>query len=306
MVYFMTTTMMQAAHSRIAYLTPVALGATLLFLSACAAATAPGGTEQGFVQNDNIRLQWFLDLPEGQGPFPAVVYGPGSGSVSAGHQSTIDFARELNRLGFAVMRYDKRGTGESNGTVVAVSTANSSTTIPLLASDMQAVMNQLLNHARIDPQRIGLFGSSQAQWYMPLVAEATPEVRFMVVITGGVAPVGFQNRYEEMTRLEGKSPAEAEAALGLLSDFTGPLGFDPLPILSSVNIPLLYLFGGADVAGPLQANLVVIDELAAGGVDVEQKVYPGAGHLLPGVDFWPDVADWLERIRFEQDLASGN
>ncbi len=154
-------------------------------------------------------------------------------------------------------------------------------------------MDQLLGHPEIDPQRIGLFGASQARWYMPVVAQTTPEVGFMVVITGGPTPVGFQNRFEELTRIQGLSPAEAEAQLGLLSDFTDPLGFNPIPILESLDIPMLYLFGDADVGGPLQANLVVIDQLAAGGVDVGYKVYQGAGHALPGVDIWPDVANWL-------------
>ncbi len=62
-------------------------------LTACGSPTAPGGTESGFVINGSIRLRWFLDLPVGDGPFPAVVYGPGSGNVSADHPSTIRFAR---------------------------------------------------------------------------------------------------------------------------------------------------------------------------------------------------------------------
>lgn len=265
----------------------------LLITVACGPSAAPGGTQQGFVQNRDVQLRWFLDLPAGDGPFPAVVYGPGSGSVSAAHQSTLDFARELNRLGFAVMRYDKRGTGGSDGEVIGVSTANSDGTIPLLASDMQAVLDPLLTDPRIDSQRIGLVGASQAYWYMPVVAEATPQVRFVVVITGGVLPVGFQVRYEELTRIEGRSPEEAAAELGLLSDFDGPLGFNAIPILENLDIPLLYLFGGNDRGIPLQANLAMIDELVGGGADLAVQVYDGAGHLLPGVDFWPDVASWL-------------
>ena len=75
-------------------------------------------------------------------------FGPGSGPVSAASESTIDFARGLNKLGFAVMRYDKRGTGRSDGEVVGVSTANSDVTIPLLAADMQAVMDRLADRTQ--------------------------------------------------------------------------------------------------------------------------------------------------------------
>ncbi len=54
-------------------------------LTACGPSDAPGGSSSGFVMNGSIRLRWFLDLPIGDGPFPAVVYGPGSGNVSADH-----------------------------------------------------------------------------------------------------------------------------------------------------------------------------------------------------------------------------
>ena len=40
----------------------------------------PGGQHEGFVTNGDIKIRYKLDLPEGDGPFPAVVYGPGSGS----------------------------------------------------------------------------------------------------------------------------------------------------------------------------------------------------------------------------------
>lgn len=276
------------AHSLLAIALASALGS-------CDSTTAPADATAGFVMNGDIRLRWFLDLPAGDGPFPAVVYGAGSGNVSASHTSTIGFARGLTDLGFAVMRYDKRGSGASDGEIVGVSTANSLSTIPLLASDMGAVLDRLLSDDRIDDKRVGLVGASQAAWYMPVVVDNEPAVRFMVVVTGGVLPVGMQNRYEELTRIDGLSQEEAEAELGLLADFTGPLGFDQTPILKRAEIPMLYLLGAADPAGPRAANLVAMEDLAADDVDLEFIVYEGGEHLLPGIDFWPDVESWLDR-----------
>ena len=43
----------------------------------------PGDQQEGFVSNGNIKIRYKLNLPEGEGPFPAVVYGPGSGNISA-------------------------------------------------------------------------------------------------------------------------------------------------------------------------------------------------------------------------------
>ena len=130
-----------------------------------------GGQQEGFVTNGDIKIRYKLDLPEGGGPFPAVVFGPGSGNISADFRKHVAQTKELLELGFAVMRYDKRGTGESE-------------------------LQQLLQMPDIDTDRVGLFGVSQATWYMPLVAESAAEVGFMIVLTGGVMPVGINIRYE--------------------------------------------------------------------------------------------------------------
>jgi dienelactone hydrolase len=193
------------------------------------------------------------------------------------------------------MRYDKRGTGESDGEVPDLSTANSVTIIDILASDMRSVLDQLLSDPRTDPDQVGLFGASQANWYMPVVADQRDEVDFMVVVTGGVIPTGMQNTYEELTRLQGRSQEEAEATLGLLEDFTGDVGFTQIPILERLKIPMLYLLGDEDPALPRNSNIAAMQNLAASGVDLEFIVYPRGAHLLPGVDFWPDFTEWLER-----------
>ena len=129
---------------------------------------------------------------------------------------------------------------------------------------------------------------------MPVVADERPSVRFIVVVTGGVLPVGMQLRYEELTRIDGLSQEEAEAVLGLLADFTGPLGFNQIPILERLGIPMLYLLGGADPFGPRGANLAAMEDFGAAGVDLEVRVYEGGEHVLPGIDFWPDVTNWLD------------
>ena len=48
-----------------------------------------GGQQEGFVTNGNIKIHYKLDVPEGEGPFPAVVYGPGSGNISADFRTIV-------------------------------------------------------------------------------------------------------------------------------------------------------------------------------------------------------------------------
>src|SRR5260221_13875092 len=90
-----------------------------LALVACASTAAPKPLPL-FFESGHVRLAFTLDLPAGRGPFPAVVMGHGSGRITR-DQLTWG-AQHLTSLGFAVLRFDKRGVGESSGTFVAVGT----------------------------------------------------------------------------------------------------------------------------------------------------------------------------------------
>ena len=264
----------------------------LIFVFGCSGdnVLGPGDQQEGFVTNGDIKIHYILDLPEGEGPFPAVVYGPGSGNISADFRTHVAHTKELLELGIAVMRYDKRGTGESDGEVVGLSLANSPQTIPLLAADMNAVLQQLLQMPEIDTDRVGLFGVSQAYWYMPLVAESAAEVGFMIVLTGGVTPVGINLRYEELIRIEGRSIEESQQ---LLEEYSGELGFDPRPHLRALDIPMFYLLGDQDPNVPFRVNRDEIELLKEEGKNIALHSYADGVHGLDGIDFWSDVAQWL-------------
>ena len=273
----------------------IALAALVLAVASGCSDGAPGGTEEGTVRSGEIELRWFLDFPEGDGPFPGVVYGPGSGDVSAASKSTVEFARELNELGFAVMRYDKRGVGGSGGELVAVSTANSGGTILRLASDMGAVLDELLANSRIDRERIGLVGASQATWYMPLVASEVDEVRFMIVLSGGLTPVGPHTFWEFQVFLNERDPFAPET-LEVWRTYDGPTGFDQRPLVRDLDRPMLYLVGLADPVFPVQPFRDEVGLLQASGADITFRTYPQGGHVLVGIDFWDDVRAWLDGL----------
>jgi pimeloyl-ACP methyl ester carboxylesterase len=110
------------------YAWPIALA-----LLACA--SPPRALPTHFTNGD-VRLAFTLDLPAGQGPFPAVVMGHGSGRVTRDQLTWA--ARRFTALGYAVLRFDKRGVGESTGLFVFVGTKDSPWVFPQLASDVAA------------------------------------------------------------------------------------------------------------------------------------------------------------------------
>lgn len=270
---------------------PLLLLGVALWLAAACSSEDLGESRGGFATNGDIELHYVVNLPEGAPPFPVVAIGQGSGNVRIDAGPTVADVRALLDLGYATIRYDKRGLGDSEGELIGVSTANSATTIPLLASDMTAVIEATRSIEELDHDRLGLYGSSQAAWYLPLVAATAPGVDFLVINSGGVIPVGQQVRFEEAARVEDAPYPDAERAA---ANYTGPLGFDQRPLLRDLGIPLLYLWGESDTAIPLTPNEAQLSELKTAGVDATQILYPDADHLLEDADYWPDVADWLE------------
>lgn len=128
------------------------------------------------------RLAGTLSLPNGEGPFPAVVLVSGTGHNTRdedvwGHKVFLVLADALNRKGFAVLRYDKRGVGGSSGDYDAATTAD-------FASDAEAAVAWLKTQAQIDKSRIGVLGHSEGGIIAPAVAAADKTVAFVVMIAG--------------------------------------------------------------------------------------------------------------------------
>ncbi|MFP5390375.1 MAG: alpha/beta hydrolase family protein [Gammaproteobacteria bacterium] len=148
-----------------------------------------------------IELAGTLSLPNGAGPFPAVVLVCGSGPFTRdedfmGHKVFLVLADALNRRGIAVLRYDKRGVGESSGNVETASFTD-------FASDAQAALGFLRSRPEIAAHRVGLIGHSEGGLVAPLVALRDPSVRFVILIAApGV-------RLSQLARLQNAAMAKA-------------------------------------------------------------------------------------------------
>ena len=100
-----------------------------------------------------------LTLPAGKGPFPAVVLVSGSGpqdrnETILGHQPFLVIADYLTRRGFAVLRYDDRGVGQSKGVFKDALTTDFTT-------DAQAALAYLRTRPDIRPHQVALLGHSE-------------------------------------------------------------------------------------------------------------------------------------------------
>jgi alpha-beta hydrolase superfamily lysophospholipase len=130
----------------------------------------------------NIKLAGTLTIPTGTGPFKAVIMITGSGAQNRneelmGHKPFLVIADFLSRNGIAVLRYDDRGVGGSQGNYSEATSAD-------LATDAEAAFNFLRTNPKINQKEIGLMGHSEGGLIAPIVASTNTGIGFIVSLAG--------------------------------------------------------------------------------------------------------------------------
>ncbi|PRY14323.1 hypothetical protein CLV24_104133 [Pontibacter ummariensis] len=134
-----------------------------------------------------VRLAGTLTLPQAPGPHPAVVLVSGSGPTDRnatvfGHKVFLVWADLLTRAGYAVLRVDDRGVGESEGNYEAA-------TLEDHARDALAGVAYLKTRKEVDAQKVGLVGHSLGAEIAPIAAAQSQEVAFIVLMAGPGEPL---------------------------------------------------------------------------------------------------------------------
>ncbi|WP_460615126.1 alpha/beta hydrolase family protein [Hymenobacter seoulensis] len=167
-------------------------------------------------QQAQIRLAGTLTTPAGPGPFPAMVLlsdnGPQNRDVEQQDYRMFGMLADyLTRRGIAVLRFDDRGVGKSQG--------NNSSTTAELVGDAQAAMVFLRNRPLIDQRYIGLLGHGEgANVALLAAAEPAPTTPAFVVSLSGYGLTGrdvIMRQQLEIMRLIGSNPSQVKAALEL-------------------------------------------------------------------------------------------
>lgn len=143
------------------------------------------------------RLSGTLIVPPAKGPRPAIILLHGSGPLT--RYSFGPYPHFFSSLGFAVLIYDKRGTGQSTGVRTDASTGAAMTSARYpdeLADDALAAMRLLMGRQDIDSQRIGFWGSSEGGMLATQVAARSKDVAFAINSSGYMEPLWQTLEYQ--------------------------------------------------------------------------------------------------------------
>lgn len=247
-------------------------------------------------ESQGITLAGEISYPPGNGPFPAVALVHGSGPATReGNAPLVTLFRDL---GFAVLAYDKRGTGKSGGEHRGVGVRNSDSMIPLLGADAAAAARLLAMDPLVDVARVGLAGGSQAGWVMAAALRDGP-IRFFVALSGPAVSVGEEMYFSRYFERTDRPLVQADSVMDL---FTGAPGYDPLDDLRHGDAVGLYILGGLDRSVPTSRSVTRLQRLDSSSARFTVILLPTGDHALfdartgAPLPFGIELVAWLRRI----------
>ncbi|MGC8724609.1 MAG: alpha/beta hydrolase family protein [Acidobacteriota bacterium] len=271
-----------------------------------------------------VTLAGTLTLPEGKGPFPAVLLLAGSGPLDRdealfGHKPFLVLADFLTRQGVAVLRFDKRGVGQSTGD-------RAQATDDDYTKDALAGLAFLRSQKEVNPKAVGLIGHSEGAIEAVKAAGRSTDVAFIVLLGGPGLPGAriLEDQIAAMDKAAGATPEQVAQAVAVEKQIlsavqkqpddakasaeirtilrkeqpelkgqaldrqvqmaTSPwfrqfIAYDPRPDIEKVKCPVLALGGEEDLQVPAMENLLAIRGALQKGGNQRYTV-----KMLPGLN----------------------
>lgn len=158
-------------------------------------------------RNKRVKLAGLLSLPDTVKKHPAIIFISGSGPQNR-NENILGFkvfkklAEPFLENGYAILRYDDRGTGQSD------KADRTKLTTENYARDALAAYNFLKQHPNIDPDKIGMLGHSEGAIIAKMLTSQIDAA--FVVMMGGPVVEGKKLLLEQgvsISKAEGKDSA---------------------------------------------------------------------------------------------------
>lgn len=245
-----------------------------------------------------------------QGRLPAVIVIGGSGPVDrdstvAGIPVMGQVAADLVKAGFLVVRYDKRGIGQSGGRAETA-------TLNDYAEDVRAIIKWLEKERKdVNKKRIALVGHSEGAWVAMRVAARDKRVAAVALVAGAgttgaelvleqqrnalarmnVSDADKQAKIELQRRInqaaiEGRGWDDLPEQLRGVADtpwFQSFLAFDPADVMKDVRQPVLIVQPELDAQVPPHHGdrlATLAEARRRRSATTEVVTVPGVNHLL--------------------------
>jgi dipeptidyl aminopeptidase/acylaminoacyl peptidase len=278
-----------------------------------------------------LKLAGTVTVPKDKGKkFPACIIISGSGPLDRnGKVQNLGFsvqykaiAHKLSNSGILVLRYDKRGVGQSEGDFKTASLSD-------LVSDVKAGIEYLRSRKDVDTNRICLIGHNEGAIIAPMIAAEDKRIKAIVLMAGTAKPLdqvimeqqgfllsqqsvpdeekkkAFEEQQEFFDWVQGKKelkeeemPLQYKELMGKRKWLLEHFNQDPLQNIAKVKCKVLILQGKKDKqVFDLHAIMLSNALDRAGHKDHRIMIFPDLDHLFCKTEGEGDYAEYAKTER---------
>ena len=258
--------------------------------SALAQAKLQKDIEYGRAADVSLKLD--ASVPDGPGPFPAVIIVHGGGFTGGNKQMYVTPILEpLTRAGFAWFSIDYRLAPQYK--------------FPAAVEDVDRAIEYVKSHAaeyKVDTRRLALLGESAGGFMVSYVGTQTNPKWRVAAVVSFYGPHNLMGEYR-MRQRQGKEPSALTAFLGITTfdkeAFARLREASPINRVKKGLPPFLLLHGTKDELVDYQQSVDMCERLQKTGDACELYTVPGGKHGMGNWEGAPaykqKVVEWLQK-----------
>ncbi|MEM1507507.1 MAG: alpha/beta fold hydrolase [Candidatus Bathyarchaeia archaeon] len=221
-----------------------------------------------------------------------------TGNRSEAHRLFVQIARGLSSYGFIVLRFDFRGSGDSDGDFEDM-------TLPEEVSDAERAVTFLLRQRNVDGERVGVIGLSMGGRVAAILASKDERIKFAVLYSPALSPLkerflSLMNK-EALRRLESGEPIEVSSGWYLKKAFFETIDYVvPLDIMGKIRVPILIIHGDRDEVIPVEESVKAYERIKGLNEKNELYIVKGGDHTFSKREHTLEVlkktVEWLNSL----------
>ena len=221
-----------------------------------------------------------------------------TGNKTEAHRLFVHVARSLSEAGFIVLRFDFRGSGDSDGEFEDM-------TVPDEVSDAEKALTFLMEQENVDEERVGILGLSMGGRVAAILASKDRRLKFAILYSPALGPLKerffSQMSKEKLEKLDSGEPIEVSSGWYLKKKFFETVDYIvPLNIMDRIEVPVLIVHSDKDEIIPLEEALRGYELIKDLNEKSELYVVKGGDHTFSKREHTLEVIrktlDWINSL----------